>query len=186
MEAKKHYKVVCSDMSYGDDGTGKYESWQYHRETYTFETIADAMRNLTRWLDGCGSEVEYMGPSELSVVYYRTARLFEVYGEEPYEHTRELLFESSLPKEMEIAIELFNSGVRVNIYEVLHPGEVRNKYDEYVDYSFVEQFMDDELREELHAELAPCTNQTFFDRYAEAHLRKFGEEWIADTEDPEW
>jgi len=38
--------------------------------------------------------------------------------------------------------------------------------------------MDDDLREELHAELAPCTDQEFFDAYVKAHLEKFGEEFV--------
>ena len=35
--------------------------------------------------------------------------------------------------------------------------------------------MDDEIRERLHAEMAPCTEQEFMDAYCEAHLEKFGE-----------
>lgn len=38
-----------------------------------------------------------------------------------------------------------------------------NKYD----YEVIENYMDDEIRERLHSELAPCTEQEFFDRYIE-------------------
>ena len=35
--------------------------------------------------------------------------------------------------------------------------------------------MDDEIRERLHNEMAPCEDQDFLDAYAAAHLVKFGE-----------
>lgn len=38
--------------------------------------------------------------------------------------------------------------------------------------------MDDDLREELHAELAPCGKQEFFDEYCRRHQEKFGEEFV--------
>lgn len=37
--------------------------------------------------------------------------------------------------------------------------------------------MDDEIREELHAEMAPCTDQEFFDAYLDRHYAKYGEEF---------
>lgn len=46
--------------------------------------------------------------------------------------------------------------------------------------------MDDDLREKLHAELAPCTKQKFFSAYAKAHLKKFGEEWELNKANPVW
>ncbi len=39
-------------------------------------------------------------------------------------------------------------------------------------------YMDDELREEIHAEMAPCTAQAFCDEYARRHKEKYGQEWI--------
>lgn len=35
--------------------------------------------------------------------------------------------------------------------------------------------MDDETREAVHMELAPCTEQEFFTAYEAAHAAKFGE-----------
>lgn len=46
--------------------------------------------------------------------------------------------------------------------------------------------MDDELREDLHMELAPCAEQEFFDAYAKAHAERFGEEWELDKANPVW
>ncbi len=37
------------------------------------------------------------------------------------------------------------------------------------------ELMDDDIREELAAELSPCTYQEFCDAYSAAHLAKFGE-----------
>lgn len=37
------------------------------------------------------------------------------------------------------------------------------------------ELMDDEIREELAAELAPCTAQAYVDAYSAAHLAKYGE-----------
>ncbi len=45
-------------------------------------------------------------------------------------------------------------------------------------YEVAVEYMDDEIRERLHDELSPCTEQEFMDAYAEAHYQKFGEEFI--------
>jgi hypothetical protein len=37
--------------------------------------------------------------------------------------------------------------------------------------------MDDELREELHRELAPCTDEEFLTAYMAEHKKRFGEEF---------
>lgn len=36
--------------------------------------------------------------------------------------------------------------------------------------------MDDEIREQVHAELAPCADEEFLTRYQELHLEKYGAE----------
>ncbi len=46
-----------------------------------------------------------------------------------------------------------------------------------VDFEAAVNLMDDEIREAIHAELAPCTEQEFFDAYCEAHEEKYGEEF---------
>ena len=46
--------------------------------------------------------------------------------------------------------------------------------------------MDDEIREELYCELAPCTDQEFFTAYEKAHAEKFGEEWELSKKNPCW
>ena len=41
-------------------------------------------------------------------------------------------------------------------------------------YSAAVNLMDDEIREELHGELAPCSDEEFLEAYIEAHERKYG------------
>lgn len=46
--------------------------------------------------------------------------------------------------------------------------------------------MDDEIREELNRELAPCSMKEFFAAYADEHEQKFGEQWELDKANPCW
>ena len=61
---------------------------------------------------------------------------------------------------------------------------VKNTYGPEINYEVAVELMDDDIREELTAELAPCTEQEFFTAYAKAHAEKFGEEWELDKENP--
>lgn len=61
-----------------------------------------------------------------------------------------------------------------------------NKNGAQIDYDSAVQLMDDELREELCDQLAPCTEQEFFTAYEAAHAEKFGEEWELSKENPCW
>jgi hypothetical protein len=45
-------------------------------------------------------------------------------------------------------------------------------------YQSAVNLMDDDIREELHAKLAPCTKQVFFDEYVKAHREKFNEDFV--------
>ena len=47
-----------------------------------------------------------------------------------------------------------------------------------MDYKAAEMLMDDDLREELHAKLAPCTEEEFLEAYKKAHKQKYSEEFI--------
>lgn len=51
-------------------------------------------------------------------------------------------------------------------------------------YEAAISLMDDELREALHDELAPCTEQEFFTAYEKAHEAKFGEAWELSKPNP--
>ena len=44
-------------------------------------------------------------------------------------------------------------------------------------YNVAVNMMDDEIREALHRELAPCTDEEFLTAYMVEHEKKFGEEF---------
>lgn len=54
---------------------------------------------------------------------------------------------------------------------------VINPYGLEIDWDAAGALMDDDIREEVHAELAPCTPQAFFDRYCQLHAERYGEPW---------
>ena len=62
---------------------------------------------------------------------------------------------------------------------------VTNQYGNEIDYEASVQMMDDDLREELHRKLAPCTDQEFFDAYSDAHLKTYSTEWYPNTLNPQ-
>lgn len=62
--------------------------------------------------------------------------------------------------------------------------KVMNNYGTEIEWDTAVNLMDDDLREELNADLAPCTEQEFFEAYAKAHENKFGEEWELAKENP--
>ena len=46
---------------------------------------------------------------------------------------------------------------------------------EMVDFDAAVNLMDDEIRETVHADIAPCTDQDFMDEYVKRHEAKYGE-----------
>ena len=62
--------------------------------------------------------------------------------------------------------------------------KVMNNYGTEIEWNTAVNLMDDDLREELNANLAPCTEQEFFEAYAKAHEAKFSEEWELSKENP--
>lgn len=62
---------------------------------------------------------------------------------------------------------------------------VINSYGITIDYNAAVALMDDDLREQLHAD-GIDTEQAFFRAYAAAHLAKFGEVWELDTATPQY
>lgn len=61
---------------------------------------------------------------------------------------------------------------------------VINKNGTPIDYDAAVMLMDDDIREELAADLAPCTDQEFFTAYEAAHEARYGEEWELSKENP--
>lgn len=61
---------------------------------------------------------------------------------------------------------------------------VINKNGVEINFDAAVALMDDDLREELNAELAPCSDQEFFSAYESRHEAKYGEEWALSVENP--
>ena len=55
-----------------------------------------------------------------------------------------------------------------------------------IDFDAAVRLMDDEIRERLHSEMAPCEEQRFFSAYEKAHEEKYGELWELSKEHPAW
>ena len=53
-----------------------------------------------------------------------------------------------------------------------------------IDYDAAVALMDDDLREEVASDLAPCTEQEFFTEYCKRHAVKFGAPWELDKSNP--
>lgn len=62
--------------------------------------------------------------------------------------------------------------------------KVINKNGTAIDFDAAVSMMDDDIRESVHAELAPCTEQEFFTGYETAHAAKYGEEWELSKANP--
>lgn len=63
---------------------------------------------------------------------------------------------------------------------------VINGWGTKLDYEAAVILMDDDLREEIHRDLAPCSAQEFFSEYERRHFEKFGEEWELSKKNPTW
>ncbi len=63
---------------------------------------------------------------------------------------------------------------------------VTNRYGEPINFEAAVNLMDDDLREAINAELAPCSNQEFFEAYCKAHLEKYHEEFEPNKQNPQW
>jgi len=63
---------------------------------------------------------------------------------------------------------------------------VENMSGTEIDFGSAVELMDDEIRERLHDDMAPCSEQEFFTAYEKAHLAKFGQEWELSKENPVW
>ena len=61
---------------------------------------------------------------------------------------------------------------------------VRNINGTEINWEAAEALMDADICNELHEEIAPCTEQEFFTAYEKAHAAKYGEEWELSKENP--
>jgi hypothetical protein len=47
-----------------------------------------------------------------------------------------------------------------------------------LDYDVAVHYMDDDIREDLHGKIAPCTDQYFYVQYCKAHFAKYGTDFV--------
>lgn len=85
--------------------------------------------------------------------------------------------------EEEVTAEL-QGQLSDGIFENSRHGEVEEVanivYDEdhnEINFDAAAYMMDDDIRMDLHLEMAPCSKQAFFDAYCRAHREKYGEEF---------
>lgn len=62
--------------------------------------------------------------------------------------------------------------------------KVLNKAGVWIDFRAAVALMDDDICDDLHAEIAPCSDQDFFEAYEDAHEEKYGEEWELSKTNP--
>lgn len=63
---------------------------------------------------------------------------------------------------------------------------VTNRWGTEIYYNAATVLMDDDLREDVHMDMAPCSEQEFFDEYCKRHEEKYGEPWLLDTPNPNY
>ena len=64
------------------------------------------------------------------------------------------------------------------------PRIVSNPYGVKIDFKTAVSLMDDDIRETIHIEHAPCGDQEFFDAYCAEHEEKFGKEFEPAKRNP--
>lgn len=61
-----------------------------------------------------------------------------------------------------------------------------NKNGRELDFTSATLLMDNEIREALHAELAPCSEQEYFTEYEKRHEDRFNKIWELSKSNPVW
>lgn len=64
--------------------------------------------------------------------------------------------------------------------------KVINQWGLELDFDQAVELMDFEIRERIHSEFSPCSEQEFFVLYSMAHLMKYGDYWVVDDIRPEY
>ena len=90
---------------------------------------------------------------------------------------------SKAPSRSGLARDLMNSAIKKNGGIIMVT--VKNQYGVEISFDAAVALMDDETREEVHADIAPCSEQEFFDAYCKAHYDRFGEDFEPAKENPQ-
>lgn len=63
-------------------------------------------------------------------------------------------------------------------------GKVYNQHGVVLDFETAVQYMNPDIREKVHQLITPCTDQEFFDKYCELHVRYTGKIFFLDEWNP--
>ena len=63
---------------------------------------------------------------------------------------------------------------------------IKNKHGQKLDFDAVTNFMDSDIRDYLHGELAPCSPQYFYDEYCKMHKEIHDKEFFTEKENIVW
>ena len=58
---------------------------------------------------------------------------------------------------------------------------VENSWGVKIYFNAVAQHMDDDIKEDLHMQLAPCSEQAFFTEYCKEYKKRIEEDFFFDT-----
>ena len=61
---------------------------------------------------------------------------------------------------------------------------VKNKNGTLLSFDSAVQLMDGDIREFVHEEFSPCTEQEFFSQYEKLHREKYGQDWELSKSNP--
>ena len=73
------------------------------------------------------------------------------------------------------AYVVYANGPYTDAEQVVYIPTDGTEWEALANWYAAEEVMDDDLREAVHADLAPCDRVTFLEAYMDAHARKFGE-----------
>ena len=82
--------------------------------------------------------------------------------------------------------ELISTAIDRMYREEINLNTVINQHGKSIDFAAAVNLMDDNLREQIHDDLAPCTEQEFFNEYARRHRQKYGTDWEPAKANPVW
>lgn len=61
--------------------------------------------------------------------------------------------------------------------------KVKNLSNVSICFDVAVEYMDDEIRENVHSDIAPCSEQEFMTAYENKHIEKLGKYWFLSEED---
>lgn len=63
---------------------------------------------------------------------------------------------------------------------------ITNPHNREIDFAAAHNLMDDQLCNAIASDLAPCSEQEFFDEYCRRHVAKYGSSFEPAKENPVW